>query len=232
MEKILKKLIIGTAFIAMLLVSACGTGEVQEPAPDIGAIKTEAVQTAMAEMTVQAALSPSETPLPPTPTLLPTVTQDVNGSQPTSEPNHSVPSSVNSGGSSNGSSDTVNPTKTPVYKCEYISQHPLDQPEMAGSIHDVFWSIRNVGTVTWTVENFYVKWIDGDDISPKHIYKLPHDVLPYATVDIGVDIYVPNNPVEYPGYITNWAIVNDKGKVFCRFYYHITHTFPGPTATP
>ncbi len=65
MKKDLKKLTIGAALIAVLLVSACGTGEPQEPTPNINAIKTQAVQTAMAELTVQAALSPSKTPLPP-----------------------------------------------------------------------------------------------------------------------------------------------------------------------
>ena len=74
MQKNMKKILLVAALVSVLLISACGTGEPQEPTPDINAIKTEAVQTAMVEMTVQAALSPSETPLPPTLTPLPTAT--------------------------------------------------------------------------------------------------------------------------------------------------------------
>jgi len=224
MQKNLKELTIGAALVAILLVSACGTGEPQEPTPDINAIKTEAVQTAMAELTVQAALSPSETPLPPTPTLLSTATQDVDATQPAVGSSSS--SSSSSASSSGGSSGSVAPTKAPdVYKCEYKGQDPLDIPQKTGKIYDIIWTIRNVGTAIWTVEDYYVKWVGGDDISPKHIYKLSHDVAPYAKVDIGVDIYIPADPIDFPGLTTEWAIINEKGDVICLFYHNIPEIY-------
>ncbi len=227
MQKNLKKLIIGAALIAVLLVSACGTGEPQEPTPDIKAIKTEAVQTAMVEMTVQAALSPSETPLPPTLTPLPTATLSTDATQP------AAGSSSGSGSSSGGSSGTPIPTWTPdVYKCEIVDENPLDKPQMTGAIYDKVWTVRNVGIATWTVNDYYVKWVGRDDLSPKHIYKLPNDVAPYQTVDIIVDIYIPTNPVEFPGWSTEWAIINDNGDEMCHFYHNIPSTYPAPTLTP
>ena len=230
MQKNLKKIVIVAALVAVLLVSACGTGEPQEPTPDINVIKTEAVQTAMVEMTVQAALSPSETPLPPTLTPLPTATQNTDATQP---PAGSSSSSSSSGNSSGGTSGTAIPTWTPiVYGCEIVDENPLDLPQMTGSMYDKIWTVRNVGSATWTVADYYVKWIGRDDLSPKHIYKLPHDVGYYQTVDVGVDIYIPTNPVEFPGWSTEWAIINDNGDEICHFYHNIPSTYPAPTATP
>ena len=230
MQKNLKKIVLVAALVAILLVSACGTGEPQEPTPDINVIRTEAVQTAMVEMTVQAALSPSETPLPPTLTPLPTATLNTDATQP---PAGSSSSSSSSGSSSGGTSGTAIPTWTPdVYKCEFVDQDPWDKPQMTGSAYDIVWTMRNVGIATWTVADYYVKWTGGDDLSPKHIYKLPHDVAPYQTVEIGVDINIPTHPIESPGYSTNWAIINDNGDEICVFFHNIPHTYPPPTATP
>lgn len=231
MQKNFKRILLGAALAAVLLITACGTGEPQEPTPDINAIKTEAVKTAIAEMTVQAALSPSKTAPPPTLTPLPTATLSTDAAQPAAGSSSS--SSASSSSSSGGSSGTPIPTWTPdVYKCEYVTEDPLDGPQMTGWAYDKTWTFRNVGIATWTKADYYVMWVGGDDISPKHIYKLPHDVAPYQTVKIGVDINVPTNPVTVPGWITEWAIINDNGDEICNFYHQITQTYPAPTATP
>ncbi|MCD6356425.1 MAG: hypothetical protein J7L66_03975 [Anaerolineaceae bacterium] len=225
----LRKLIIVVALASMMLVSACTVGGVEEPTPDINAIRTEAVQTAKVEMTVQEALAPKETQLPPTLTPLPSATLSTDAAQPAAGSS----SSSNSGSSSSGASVTAVPSWTPdVYRCEFVTQDPLDGPQMTGWIYDMKWTIRNVGTATWTKKDYYVKWTGGDDISPKHIYKLKHDVGYYEKIDIVVDIEIPTQPKIYPGYVTNWAIVNDNGEVFCRFYHHVTLTYPAPTRTP
>lgn len=230
MQKNLKKILLGAALAAVMLISACGTGEPQEPTPDINAIRTEAVKTAMVEMTVQAALSPSETAPPPTMTPFPTATLSTDAVQPAAGASSS--SSSGSSGSS-GASVTAGPTSTPdIYICEFVDQSPLDGPQMTGWIYDVVWTFRNVGTATWTMADYYVMWTGGDDLSPTHIYKLPKDVGYYETVDIGVDINVPTSPVGVPGWITKWALVNNNGEQICNFFHQITLTYPPPTATP
>lgn len=228
MQNILKKLFVGVILIMVLFVSACTAAGEGEPTPDLDAIRTEAVKTAMVEMTVQAALAPTKTSLPPTLTPLPTATLSSDAAQPAGG------SSSSSGGSSSGGSSGAQvPTWTPdVYRCEYVTQVPLDGPQMTGWNYDMIWTLRNVGTAVWNTVNYYVKWTGGDDLSPKHIYKLPHDVGYYETVDILIDIAVPPSPVLFPGYTTNWAIINDNGEVMCQFYHHITLTYPPPTATP
>jgi len=234
MKKNLKKLTIGAALTAVLLVSACGTGEPQEPTPDINAIKTEAVQTAMAEMTVQAALSPSKTALPPTLTPLSTATLDTDATQPAGG------SSSSSGSSSGGSSAPATPAwSSLVYKCAVVDEFPLDEPMPTGASYDKHWIIENIGKVPWTVGDFYVTWTGGDNLSGavrgNLNFDLPHDVAVGETVDIFVDIDLPKKPKIYPGLVTNFGIVNDNGEVFCKFYHHITVVYqymtPIPTAT-
>ena len=232
MQKNLKRILLGTMFTAVLLLTACGTGESSEPTPDINAIRTEAVKTAMVEMTVQAALSPTETSPPPTMTPLPTATLNSGAAQPSTGSSSSGSTSSGSSGSS-GAIVTAGPTSTPdIYICEFVDQKPLDGPQMTGWIYDVVWTFRNVVTAKWTKADYYVMWTGGADLSPTHIYKLPKDVGYYETVDIAVDITVPPSPVGVPGYITKWALVNNNGEQICNFYHQITLTYPPPTPTP
>ncbi|MDP2965193.1 MAG: hypothetical protein Q8N39_04030 [Pelolinea sp.] len=76
------------------ILSACKPNSTAEPTLDIDDIRTQAVQTALMEMTVQAVLNPSATPIPAVAALLPTATVG------TTVP---VSSSGSSGGSSDGS---------------------------------------------------------------------------------------------------------------------------------
>jgi hypothetical protein len=230
MQKMKRKIMIGMALSAILLAGACNAAQPAEPTPDLSAIKTEAVQTAMVEMTVQAALSPTKTSVPPTMTPLPTATLNSGAAQPAAG---SSSTGSTSSGVSGGSSGTPIPTWTPdVYRCEYVTQTPLDGPQTTGWNYDFVITMRNVGVAKWTKADYYVKWVDGDDLSPSHIYKLPKDVGYWETVDITIDIQVPVTPKGVPGYITEWAIVNDNGEEFCNFYHQITMTLtPQPTNT-
>ena len=234
MKKNIKKLIFGAALITVLLVSACGESEPQEPTPDINAIRTQAVQTAMAEMTVQAVLSPSETPLPPTLTPLPTATQATAETQAAG-----ASSSSSSSGSSSGSS-SVPPTpkwSSLVYKCEIIDEYPWDGPQPTGADYDKHWIVKNIGKVPWTVGDFYVTCTGGDNLSGavrgRLNQDLPHEVKVGKEVDIFVDIALPKKPIEgNVALTTNFGIVNDNGEVFCKFYHVITVLYPYMTPLP
>ena len=234
MKKNTKKLIFGAALIAVLLVSACGEGEPQEPTPDINAIRTQAVQTAMAEMTVQAVLSPSDTPLPPTLTPLPTATQATAETQAAGASS----SSSSSGSSSSGSSAPATPVwSSLVHKCEIIDEYPYDAPQPTGASYDKHWIVKNIGKVTWPAGDFYVTWTGGDNLSGavrgRLNQDLPHDVDVGETVDIFVDIDIPKKPIEGPvALTTNFGIVNDNGEVFCKFYHVITVVYPYMTPLP
>ncbi len=230
MYKKMKIVSLGMIIIGTLLITSCG-GASQEPTPDIGAIQTEAVMQAMAQLTVDAAMNPSATPVPPTMTPLPTAT--LFTAVPTQKISYSGGSS--SGGSSGGSSGTAIPTWTPdVYKCEIINQDPWDGPQMTGWMFDAVWTVKNVGVATWDKDEYYVTWIEDEStahLSPKTTYPLKEDVDPYDTVDIIVDIEIPNKLTD-EFQISQWGIVNDNGDIFCRFYLNVTMTYPAPTKTP
>jgi len=234
MHKSMKIVSMGLILIGTLAVSCSGAS--QEPTPDVAAVQTEAVMQAMAQLTVDAALNPTDTPVPATMTPLPTATLNNVTPSPTTKVVYSGGSS-GSGSSSSSSSGTKVPTLTPdVYICEITNQSPWDGPQMTGWIFDVVWTVKNLGVVTWDKDEYYVTWIedestDKSDFSPRHIYPLKADVDPYESIDITVDFQMPTQPFDKMR-ISQWGIVNDNGDIFCRFYYAVTYAYPAPTKTP
>ena len=222
-------------FIILILISAllasCAPNTAAQPTLDIGAIQTLAVETAVMEITVQAILHPSSTPIPETVVQSPSVPSST--AIPVSAPGGASGNSGGNSGGSGGSSGTSLATRTPdVYICEYVTQVPPDKPQMTGANYDMVWTIRNTGIATWNTSEYYVKWLGGSDLSPSHTYPLPNNVVPSGTVDIVVDIQIPTEPMA-DLQVTRWGIVNDNGDVFCKFYHAIPSTYPpSPTLTP
>jgi hypothetical protein len=207
------------------IFTACAPNSEVIPTLDIGAIQTWAVKTAIMEITVQAILHPSSTPIPAAIPPLPATPQGT--AEPVSVSGGTGGSSNSTGsGSSGGTSGTPLPTRTPdVYICEYVTQNPLDKPQMTGANYDMVWTIRNTGVATWNTSEYYVKWLGGSDLSPSHTYPLPKNVVPFGTVDIIVDINIPTSPTT-DLQVTRWGIVNDNGDVFCKFFHAIPSTYP------
>jgi outer membrane murein-binding lipoprotein Lpp len=63
MVKRMKILSLGLIIVGSLVLASCG-GANQEPTPDVASIQTQAVMQAMAQLTVDAAMNPSATPVP------------------------------------------------------------------------------------------------------------------------------------------------------------------------
>jgi hypothetical protein len=235
MQKNFRKILLGSALAAVLLITACGTGEPQEPTPDINAIRTEAVQTAMVEMTVQAALSPSKTAPPPTLTPLPTATLSTDAAQPAAG---SSSSSSSGGSSSGGSSGTAIPTPTPdAWKCQIVNEYPSDVPQMTGWAYDRHWVIKNIGTTTWWANDVFVEFDTTctlcENIAYQTKFYINKNVVPGDTINIFVDISVPTRPIAFPGYTMAWNMESGVGGLICEFWNNIPSTYPpAPTATP
>jgi hypothetical protein len=216
-------------FAISALLAACAPSTAAEPTLDIGAIQTLAVQTAVMEITVQAILHPSSTPIPQTAVQTPAV--PLHTAVPGLASNGADGNSGGGSGGSGGSLGTPLATRTPdVYICEYVSQAPADKPQMTGANYDMVWTIRNTGIVTWNTSEYYIKWLGGSDLSPHHTYPLLKNVAPSDSIDIVVDINIPTEPMT-DLQVTRWGIVNDNGDVFCKFYHAIPSTYP-PSATP
>lgn len=214
---------------AVVLLSACGVGAAGEPTPDEEAIRTQAVQTAVAQMTVQAALNPTATEPPPTITPLPTATVG------TAVPVGSGSGAGTSGGTGSGSGTTY-ATPTPAqWKCEIVNQDPRDQALHTGWEDDVVYTIKNIGTKTWWGDVVY--WKEREDCSYCNFISSPKqrfinkNVEPGQTVDIRIDVEVPTQPYK-EGFLMEWSLVDDNGARFCKFNFAIYYTFPVATRTP
>jgi len=213
---------------AVILLSACGVGAAAEPTPDEEAIRTQAVQTAIAQMTVQAALNPTATEVPPTITPLPTATVG------TAVP---VGGSGSGAGSSGGSPSSPIPTWTPdAWKCELVTEYPKDVPQMTGWEYDRHWVIKNIGTTTWWADDVYVEYDDTCTVCENITYQtkwyINKNVEPGDTIDIFVDVDIPTQPKAFPGYTMAWNMISGNGGLICEFWNNIPSTYPAPTKTP
>ncbi|MBM3136586.1 MAG: hypothetical protein FJZ98_00175 [Chloroflexi bacterium] len=210
---------------AVMLLSACGIGEAGEPTPDEEAIRTQAVQTAVAQMTVQAALNPTSTEVPPTITPLPTATLG------TAVPVGSGAST--SGGTGSGSGAAyVSPTPK-QWGCEWITQSPYDQALHTGWWDDYVVTLKNTGTKTWWGDVVY--WKERENCSYCNFISSPKqrfinaNVQPGQTVQIRIDVNVPTQPYK-EGFRMVWDLINDNGERFCPFDFSIPFTYPVATA--
>jgi hypothetical protein len=221
------KVMVSFLIMAVVILSACTQKAASEEAtPDLGAVKTQAVQTAVSQMTADAAAG-KEAPTSELPTITPIATTNA-AVIPTATIR--VSSSGGSGSSSSSSSSgTPIPTATPdVYICEVVGQNPLDGNQYVGADLDVYWTLKNVGVATWKAGTYYYHWTGYSDLSPTHSFTLTEDVPMYDTIQIMVDVKVPITPGQYR---TQWYMVNDNGENFCGFYYYV-NAMPLPTATP
>ena len=170
--------------IAALILSACGGAATATPAPtntpvDIGAISTAAVQTFIAQLTAQA---PTITPTPlftDTP-LAPTAT-------------------------------VVTPSPT-VQKCEdvaFVEDVTIpDDTQMAVNQHFTkTWRVQNTGSCTW-ITGFYLGYSYGEAMTTLTRIALPSAVAAGQTVDLSVNLTVPNKTGKLTGV---WAIFDNKG---------------------
>ncbi|MGV8026309.1 MAG: NBR1-Ig-like domain-containing protein [Anaerolineaceae bacterium] len=219
------KVMVSFLIMAVVLLSACTKKTASEEAtPDLGVVKTQAVQTAVSQMTADA-VSSEKAPTSELPTITPITTMNT-----VVIPTATVYVSSGGGsGSGTSSSGTPIPTSTPdVYICEVIGQSPLDGNQYVGADLDVIWTLKNVGAATWTAGTYYYHWAGYSDLSPTHSFTLTKNVPMYDTIQVMIDVRVPIIPGQYR---TQWYMVNDNGENFCGFYYYV-NAMALPTATP
>jgi len=226
----------GLLLAAALLLSACGTPQVTLPTADLNLVRTEAVQTAMAQQTKEALLvQPSATQKAAT------TTTPVAG---TATATLSVLSGGTTGGSSGSSGGSYSggtplPSPTPVvYKAQYITQNYPDGYNCAtGQVIDYIVTLKNIGLVTWDTTYYYKMIKESEPIAKHTLYFLPRNVAPGEKIDLIIDINCPTypGPSQYPFHTTEWGLVNDNGELFAKFWFGfktVVHTPIVPTKTP
>ncbi len=212
------------AILALVIVSVgCTTPTlVAPPTPDIPSVRTEAVQTVVAKLTIEAALNPSATPEPsqtPQPaaaTAAPAAspTQAAITLAPTATPFPTL-APLGSSSSSGGNPAPTRTRRAGPDQAAMISQSPKDGAAFGpGNTFDADWTVKNIGTSKWTTGYEY-RFSGGTNLAKSNIYTVPKSVAPGETVTLVADMQAPSQAGRYVSY---WQLVNENGDVFYQFY--------------
>lgn len=170
-----------------------------DPRPTFNAIATQAVQTMVVDLTLNA---PTATPIPPT--FTPTVTLTPAPSEtpgPTvTETRVFIPW-------------TKTPTEVPPeYTCiiTAVSPQPSDTITVDQEF-DAAWSIKNSGKKAWLKDNSDVKFLDGTQLQTSgNMVDLKSDVAPNGTTTVVIDMKAPSGDGTYT---TTWGLYMNEDAV-------------------
>lgn len=180
----------------LFILAACKSSE---PTTSPEEIMTSVAQTVESDFTKTAIARPTETPtIPPTPTntpLPPTPTLGVT-----------VPPV---------SATTALPVSTGTDNGVWASSNPVDGTnQTAGQKFDVTVTLMNTGTTTWTT-GYSIKFVSGSRMGAPETIAMPYEVPPTKTAQIKISFTAPTTTGTARG---NWSIVNAAGTPFASFY--------------
>ncbi|MDX9991130.1 MAG: NBR1-Ig-like domain-containing protein [Anaerolineales bacterium] len=188
-----KTITISLLFFFSILLAACGAGQPTEPAAptvDISLIQTQAVQTVVAGVTRTAQALPTETPVPPTETL--------------------VPSPTVSATPENTATATVNVCNNSIFVAD-ISVADGAQIE-AGKKFVKTWKVKNIGSCNWTT-TYTLRYGYSDRMAGRDSY-LREVILPGQEAEISLELTAPTKPGSYRGY---WVLFDNNGYSFGQY---------------
>lgn len=177
----------GVAIISLLALAACNL-----PKQD-----TAGIQTAAA-LTVQAALTaaPTGTPASGVPTTQPPAT--VGASSPTPP--------------------AVSTAATGCDKAQFVSETVPDDTSFSGGDDFVkSWTLKNIGTCSWT-PSYMLVFVSGDSLAGPSNVSLAANVNPGQTITVSASLEAPDQNGTYHG---NWGLRNAAGVVFSHFWVQI-----------
>lgn len=213
----------------LLMAAACSPAGSGAPTPDVAAVRTEAAQTVVAQLTLEAALNPSPTveiiqpasatPEPVVITATPVVLAAEMTNTATALPPPPTATRRAASSSSSSGSSVSSPTKD--YQAQFLdyAQSPQDGAKMKpGQEFNATWMVKNTGKKTWN-KNYYYRFVGGEKMSELNRYYLGGDVATGDTVTLIADMVAP----VLPGlYTSEWELVNDNGARFAKFFVAIT----------
>ncbi len=207
---------IGQAALLLVMsvsLAACGStapSATPEPTVDLAVVKTDAVGTAVAQLTADAPKA-TATSAPTATTAFTSTLPVLATSAPVTLATATKTKIVYSGGGG-AVAPTVN---TYVDQAKLVSQTPADSTVFEpGAGFDAKWTVQNSGKRDWT-NDFYFKYLDGD------IEGRAADIVMIDGLDKGdnvtltVDMVAPQEPGIYR---SEWGIVNDDAVTFFHFY--------------
>lgn len=198
---------IAAAVLLIAILTGCGGAQPSlEPTvntqPTVNAIQTQAVATAVMDMTLKAPTAapvlPTATALPPTeaPTLAPTNTPEPVVVLPTAVP----------------TATRIPPTQAPVYtatstayNCTVTEASPAFGADIRfGGDFDGKWVVKNTGTETWSSGDVDIKYVSGTKFQVSvDALDLGKDVAKGESYTIIVDMLAPADAGRYSA---SWAV--------------------------
>jgi len=214
--------------ISLVFLGACNLSPQSEVAStqDINLLFTAAANTVMAQLTQTEVAKPTSTW---TPSPIPTNTEEL----PTLPP---LP------GANTLDTPTLSLTLAPLPglatatvalgpradKAEWVSNSPPDGASVVTNAKfDIRWTIKNVGTTTWTTD-YTFRYFAQDRLTEKDVYHFRGTVKPGESTVLIADAVAPSKPGTYN---TWWKLVNAAGTNFGDLSLEIKVVRPGPTAT-
>lgn len=210
-----------------IILAGCSTSTpvAAPPTQDIPLVRTESAATVVAQITLDAALNPSATPMATstspaaTATTAPTATQAPT----TSATNTPIPTFTPAGSSSSttgGASVTIYPTST--HRAGPDMAVMIDQTPKDGAVYqpgqefDGVFTFKNIGTSTWT-KDFIIRVTKdkGTNIAKKDFFALPGTAAPGETIKAYADLVAPSTAGRY---VTYWELCNANDDIFYTFY--------------
>lgn len=185
------------------------------PTTDVNPVRTQAAETVVAYITLDAELNPSATVTPTRTRRPPTLTATLTPTLPSATATSAFSPTV-----TRTRTPPVAPTRTiTLYindQARLFSQSPKDYTVLpAGRDFDIVWVVKNSGRRAWNTDYSY-QYSDGVKGSKKETYTLKEDVPIGGEVKLIVDMIAPKEPGQYR---TRWVLVNDKGIAFATFFF-------------
>lgn len=196
----------------LMILAGCSPAPQSAPPMDAAAIRTEAVRTAVAEMTAQAILHPPTEAATATIAPMPEATA-------TPQPNAAENSDTEGLVSKDAPGELI-------FACEIDQARslPPDGPQPADASQEKTWLVRNSGSAPWTSQTVRLKWVGGMRLCPDDRQAWMGKVMPGETVLLSVKMQMPAEATDKPQ-IVEWGLVNPQNEIFCKLYYQIPYIY-------
>ena len=106
-------------------------------------------------------------------------------------------------------------------KGAYVDQNPDDGTLVTKNYDfDETWTIKNVGTTTWTTTDYYIAdMTNSDQLAKKTWYFLKNDVAPNNIALLVVDMRSPGTSGQYK---SSWCLINKANPSRCISIFDVT----------
>lgn len=179
-----------------LFLTACGASAIQEPTPDVFAVRTSAASTVEARFTLTAA---AFTPTPPP------IPSDTNTPEPTATETQEPVAQV-----TNAEGTTIALCDKYSWDVATVDVNVPDNTVMSpGQEFIKTWKIKNIGTCTWG-EGYSIIYSYGDEMDGV-AQALTAAIAPGEEVEVSVVFKAPDLPGSYQSF---WTLQNPQGIAF------------------